>query len=218
MSKAIWDRLAALGGVLFVFFFIVGMLLPGSPPTVNDPSDDVVSFFGDNRGQVLMGTLFIGLGVLAMVWFVASLVEAMRRADEDRLATTALIGFVLTFAVGTVSALTRASLAYSVAGILQPDETRALFHVSLVMDAMSSLMFAAFAIAVGVASLRSGVLPRWWGWVSGLMGVLSILGATAWSRDGFWSPTGGLIWILNISFVVYIAGTSVLHFREVSRP
>ena len=140
------------------------MLLPGSPPTVNDPSDDVVSFFADNRGQVLVGTLLIGLGVLSMVWFVASLVEAMRRADEERLATAALIGFVLTFAVGTVSALTRASLAYSVAGILQPDEARALFHVSLVMDAMSSLMFAAFAIAVGAASLRSGVLPRWWGW------------------------------------------------------
>ncbi len=217
MNKAIWDRLSALGGVLFIFFFVVGMLLPGGPPTVDDGSDDVVSFFADNRGPILTGTLLMGLGVLAMIWFVASLVESMRRVDEGRLATAALIGFVLTFAAGLISALTKASLAYSVAAILTPDEVRALFHVTLVVDAMSSIMFAAFAIAVAGAALRTGFLPRWWGWVSFLMALLAILSATAWSRDGFWSPSGGIIWIANGAFVLYVLGTSVLHFREVSK-
>jgi hypothetical protein len=216
-NKAIWDRLAALGGVLFVVFFVVGVLLPGSPPTVDDSSETVVSYFADNRGPVLVGTLLIGLGVLAMIWFVASLVEAMRRADESRLATAALIGFVLAFATGTVAALIRASLAYSVAGIIEPDEVRALFHATLVIDAMGTLMFAAFAAAVGGAAFRTDVLPSAWGWASGALAILAILTATAWSRDGFWSPTGGLVWIGQIAFVVYVVVTSVLHFREVSR-
>ena len=216
-NKAIWDRLAALGGVLFVVFFIVGVLLPGSPPAVDDSSGTVVAFFADNRGPVLVGTLLIGLGVLAMIWFVASLVEAMRRVGESRLATAALLGFVFAFAAGTVAALIRASLAYSVAEIIEPDEVRALFQATLVMDAMSSLLFAAFAAAVGGAAFRTDILPSVWGWASGAMAILAILSATAWSREGFWSPGGGLIWVVQIAFVVYVVATSVLHFREVSR-
>ncbi|HEY7380005.1 MAG TPA: hypothetical protein VH572_02255 [Gaiella sp.] len=216
-NKAIWDRLSALGGVLFVVFFVVGVLLPGSPPTVDDSSSTVVSFFADNRGPVLVGTFLIGLGVLAMIWFVSSLVEAMRRADEGRLATAALIGFLLGFAAATVAALARASLAFSVAEIVEPDEVRALFHLTLVMDAMGSLLFAAFAVAVGGAAIRTGFLPSAWGWVSLVFGLLLVVGATAWSRDGFWSPGGGVIWVVNVAFVVYVVVTSVLHFREVSR-
>jgi hypothetical protein len=216
-NKAIWDRLSALGGVLFVIFFVVGVLLPGSPPTVDDSSGTVVSFFADNRGPVLVGTFLIGLGVLAMIWFVSSLVEAMRRADEGRLATAALIGFLLAFAAATVAALARASLAFSVAEIVEPDEVRALFHLTLVMDAMGSLLFAAFAVAVGGAAIRTGFLPSAWGWVSLVFGLLLVVGATAWSRDGFWSPGGGVVWVVNVAFVVYVVVTSVLHFREVSR-
>ena len=217
MNKAIWDRLSALGGVLFVFFFIVGMLLPGSPPTVDDSAEDVVAFFADNRGPILTGTLLVGLGVLAMLWFVSSLVEAMRRVDEGRLANVAQMVFVLTFAVGTVSALAKAALAYSVVGLIQPDEVRALFHLTLVLDTMGSLVFAAFALAIAGAAMRTTFLPRWWGFVSLVMGLIAILGATAWSRDGFWSPTGGIVWITNIAFVLYVVVMSILHFREVSR-
>jgi len=216
-NKALWDRLAALGGVFFVVLFIIGTLLPGSPPTVDDSADDVVSFFTDNRGAYLTGTLLMGLGVLAMIWFVASVVEAMRRADEGRLANVALLGFAIGFSAGTVSALAKASLAYSVAGLIEPTETLALFHVTLVMDAMSSIMFVGFAFAVGAAAFRTGFLPRAWGWVSAVMGLLAILFATTWSRDGFWSPTGGIAWIVNVAFFVYVIGTSVLHYREVSR-
>jgi hypothetical protein len=203
--------------VLFVVFFVVGALLPGSPPTVDDPSGTVVSFFADNRGPVLVGTFLIGLGVLALIWFAASLIEAMRRADEGRLATAALIGLVLALAAGTVAAIVRASLAYSLAELVEPNEVLALFHATVVLDAMGSIMMAAFAVAVGGAAIRTGFLPTAWGWVSIGMGVLFVLAATSWSRDGFWSPTGGLIWVVQVAFVIYVVVTSVLHFREVSR-
>jgi hypothetical protein len=215
-NKALWDRLAALGGVLFVVLFIVGMLMAGSPPAVDDPSDEVVEFFTDNRGAVLTGTFLLGLGVLAMIWFVASLLEAMRRAGEDRLATAALISFVFGFTAGMIAVLVRAALAFSISGIVDPDETRALYHLSLVVDALSSVVFAGFFAAVGAAAIRTGVLPRGWGWASGVMGLLVLLAATTWSRDGFWSPGGALFLIVNVAFVVWVLVTSVLHYRAVT--
>ncbi len=216
-NKALWDRVAALGGVVFVVAFVIGILLPGTPPAVDDSGAEVAEFFTDNRGPILFGTFLIGLGVIAMLWFVGSLVNAMREAGEGRLAATAFGGFILTFAAATVSALLQAGLAYSVAGDIEPDEVRALFHLTLVTNALSSLLFAAFALAVGGAAFRTGFLPRAWGWACGAMALLSIVSATAWGRDGFWSPSGGIVLILNIAFVVWVAGTSVLHYREVSR-
>ena len=217
MNKALWDRLAALGGVVFVVLFLIGLFAPGSPPTVDDSSGDVVEFFTDNRGAILFSTFLVGLGVIAMLWFVGSLVNAMREAGEGRLAAAAFGGFILTFAAGMVSALLRAGLAFSVAGDIEPDEVRALYHLTLVTDTMSSVIFAAFAFAVGGAALRTGFLPRAWGWACGAMGLLAIVTATAWGREGFWSPSGGIVLILNIAFVIWVAATSLLHYREVSK-
>ena len=96
----------------------------------------------------------------------------LRRHVGTRLrATTDLSAAVhdsdITFiAVGSSAALMRASLAYGVAGDLDPDQARAVFHVSVVTDLFSVIFFAAFAAAVGVASVRTGFLPRWWGWQS----------------------------------------------------
>ena len=41
-------------------------------------------------------------------------------------------------------------------------------------------------------------------------GVLLIVGATAWARDGFWSPTGGVSFICFIAFLVWTLVTSIL--------
>jgi len=217
MSKALWDRVAALGGVVFVILFLIGLFAPGSPPAVDDPSQDVADFFTDNRGAILFGTFLIGLGVIAMLWFVASLVNTMRDAGEARLAAAAFGGFIMAFSIGALAALLQAGLAYSVAGDIEADEVRALYHLTLVANTLSGVIFAAFALAVGGAAVRTGFLPRVWGWASGAVGLLFIVASTAWGRDGFWSPTGAIVIIVNIVFVVWVAGTSVLHYREVSK-
>jgi hypothetical protein len=217
MNKALWDRLAALGGVVFVVLFLIGLLAPGSPPTVDDSGAEVVEFFTDSRGAILFGTWLIGLGVIALLWFAASLVTAMREAGEARLATAAFGGLILGVAIAAMASLLQAGLAYSVAGEIEPDEVRALYHLTVVANTLSGVIFAAFALAVAGATVRTGFLPRAWGWASGGVGLLFIVSATAWGRDGFWSPTGAIVIVVNITFVVWVAGTSVLHYREVSK-
>lgn len=217
MNKALWDRVAALGGVVFVILFVIGLLAPGSPPTVDDPSEEIVQFFTDNRGAILFGTFLIGLGVIAMLWFVASLVNAMREAGEARLAAAAFGGFIMGFSIASTSALLRAGLAYGAAGDLESDQVRALYLLTLVVDTMSSVIFAAFVLAIAGAAIRTGFLPQAWGWASAAMGLLAIVASTAWGREGFWSPSGAIVIVLNIAFIVWLLGTSILHFRAVSK-
>jgi hypothetical protein len=215
MSKQGWDRFAALGGVAFVVLYIVGAVLPGEPPAVDDPAADVAAFFNDNRVEFLSGMLLIGFGVVAFLWFVSSLVATLRSVGEERLANAAFGGFLAFIGLGSLAALVRASLAYGVATDVEPAQVLGLYHMAAVIDVFSSLFFAAFAAAVAGASLRTGFLPRWFGFVSIAVALGFVAAATTWSRSGFWSPTGGAIWIMTVVWLLYILVMSILHFRRV---
>lgn len=216
MDSKVWDRVAALAGVASVVLFLVGGFLQGNLPGVGDSASDVVSFFADERGRFLAGAVIQGLGVVAAVWFVASLTTAMRRTGEDRLAVTASYAFVIFVTLVGVGALTQAGLAYD-ADVVDPETALVVYHTSLVLDTFAWLLGAALFVAIGAASVRSGILPRGWGIVTGLIGLLLLVGATGLARDGFWSPTGGLQAVADTVFFVWVIVTSVLHFREVAR-
>ena len=209
MDKATWDKLAAAGGIAGVVLFVVAGILYGSPPSVDDDAQSVVDFFSDNRGQVLTSIFLQGLGVLAILWFVAALVTAMREVGEARLATAAFGAFLLAFAIGGMAAIARATLAYSIADegseVVMP-----LYHLTLVFDVFVNILGAGLFLAVGGATIRTGLFPRWWGWLSLAAGLLLIVGGTAWARDGFWSPTGAISFICFLVFLVWTLVTSIL--------
>jgi hypothetical protein len=209
MDKARWDKLAAAGGIVGVALFIVAGILYGSPPGVDEDTQSVADFFADNRSQVLTAIFLQGLGVLAILWFVAALVTAMRDAGESRLAAAAFGSFLLALSVGSVAAITRATLAYSVADE-GSDLVLPLYHLSVVFDVFVNILGAGLFLAVGGATLRTGLFARWWGWLSLLAGLLLIVGGTAWARDGFWSPTGGVSYVTFIVFIVWMLVTSIL--------
>jgi Domain of unknown function (DUF4386) len=209
MDKARWDRLAAAGGIVGVVLFIVAGILYGSPPGVDEDAQSVADFFTDSRDRVLTAIFLQGLGVLAILWFVAALVTRMREVGETRLATAAFGSFLLAFSIGGVAAITRSTLAYSVADE-GSDLVLPLYHLSVVFDVFVNILGAGLFLAVGGASLRTGLFPRWWGWLSVVGGLLLIVGATAWARDGFWSPTGAVSFICFIVFLVWTLVTSVL--------
>jgi hypothetical protein len=213
MDKARWDKLAAAGGIVGVVLFVVGAVVYGSPPTVDDDAATVAEFFSDNRDAVLWTTFIQGLAVLAFLWFAAALVTTMRDAGESRLAAAAYGSFLLTFAVGGLAAVTRAALAYSVADE-GPDFVLPLYHLTVVFEVFTNLLFAGMLAAVGAATLRTGMFPRWWGWVSGLIALWSIIGATAWARDGFWSPTGEVVFVNIVVFLGWMLVTSILLTRR----
>jgi hypothetical protein len=220
MDKARWDKLAAAGGVVGVVLFIVSAAIYGSPPGVDEDAQSVASFFSDNRGQVLTAIFLQGLGVLAILWFVAALVTAMREAGESRLAAAAFGAFLLAFAIGGTAAIARASLAYSIADD-GTDVVLPLYQLTVVFDVFTNILGAGLFLAVGGATLRTGMLARWWGWLSVVAGLLLIVGGTAWARDGFWSPTGGASIVCFVIFLVWMLVTSILltlRMREAVAP
>jgi len=201
MDKAMWDRIAAAGGIIGVALFVIGIIILGQPPDIDDDATTVANFFQDNRDQVLWATFLQGLGVVSFIWFIGALGAAMRDAGEGRLAAVMGIAFAITLSIGAVAALAKASLAFSIAEAADPGISLSLYRMGGYMDTTSGLIAAGFYLAVGGAVVRTGLVASWWGWVSGLVGLWAIISSTAWARDGFWSPDGAGF----IGFIVFLA-------------
>jgi hypothetical protein len=216
MDKAMWEKLAAAGGIVGVVLFVVAILVLGQPPEVDDPASGIAEFFQDNRDQVLWSVFLQGLGVLAIIWFIAALGAAMRDAGEGRLAAAMGIAFAITVAIAGAAALVRGSLAFSIAEDADPDIALAFYRLGGYMETTSNVVAAGFYLAVSGAVVRAGFINRWWGWLSGLLGLWAIVSSTAWSRDGLWSPDGAGF-VSFIVFLVWVLGTSILLLMKTMR-
>lgn len=216
-----WERWAAATGIGFVALFVVGFLLPGDQPGVADPDAEIVAFLGDNRRNILIGAMLIGLSTMFLAWFVGALVHALREAGQDRLAATALGGgMIATALMATISAV-YAALAYSVAETTTPATTAALYDVVWAIGVMASFPVAVLIGATALASLRSGLMPIWFAWTSVAATAVMIAAGTTWARDGFWSPTGAFSLIsivVMLGWTVVASGLLVAHRAPAAAP
>jgi hypothetical protein len=209
MTNEMWNRLAAAAGMISVVFFVIAGLVYGNPPNLDAEPGAIAEFFVDNRDQVLWAVFIQGLGVLAMVWFFAALVVAIREAGQAQLAAAAALFFVVALALGSIASLTRASLAFTLAEGADAGIVGAFYEVAALMDTSQNVVSAGSYAAVAVAVLRTRLLPAWWGWASAIAALFAVVSATAWNTDGFWSPDGA--GYLNfVVYVVWIGVTSLL--------
>ena len=209
MDKAMWDKLAAAGGIIGVVLFVVAIFIVGEPPRTNADAALVADFFQDNRDQVLWALFLQGLGVVAVIWFIGALGAAMRDAGEGRLAAVMGIAFAITVSIAGTAALVRGSLAFSIAEDADSGIAQSLFQLSGYMDNASNVIGAGVYLAVAGAVVRTGLINIWWGWASGLIGLWAIVGSTAWNRDGIWSPDEAGF-VSFIVFLVWVLVTSIL--------
>ncbi len=219
MRKDTWDQCAAIAGLMSVFLFFAGWFIYGNGPTVADDPGSILRFFTDNHDRVILSMFVQGLGALAMIWFMAALVMAMRDADEMILAVTAGLSFAVALALGSAATIMRSGIAFISIGDTSPDTVAVIFHLGSVIDTGQNIISAGFFLPVAIAALRTRFIPAWWGWVSIAVGLWAVASTTALNHSGFWSPNKA--GFLNVVFyVVWVGGTSILlmkHMRKGSR-
>lgn len=220
MDKRLWDQLAAAGGIVGIVVFIAAFIVAGTFPEVDASGAEIAEFFTDNRGRVLAAVFLQGLGVVAIVWFFAALSTTMREVGEPRLATAAVVSFVVAFAIGAIAAMTYAALAYTVAEDGGEETVRAFYSLGKVADLYSSVLFSGATAAVAGATARAKLFPAWAAWLSGVLGLLLLVSATGWSRDGFWSPDGiGVVgFVAFMLWMVVISALLTLRVRRALAP
>jgi len=216
MDRARWDRVAPGFGVVFAVFFVLGFLLIGDSPRLDDSPEEIAAYFDDERGKLLTVTVLFGLAIVAFLWFLGSLVHTLRvEANESRLAATALGAGVVTTSLFGGIVLLNAGLAFQIAEDGDAGVVAAVYDLAWVASTLISFPLAALVFAAGIGAWRSRLLAGWFGWASAAVSVMILASGTTWAQDGFWAPDGFYnAYVTPIIFVAWTIVASVLLLRR----
>jgi hypothetical protein len=175
------DRVAAVAGVLFVVAFVVGQYVA---PDLVYPEEQVggvqLTFYVNYENALLAQAILFGVASMLLLVFVGGLRAFLARAEGQypRLAPVVV-------AAGAVAAglvLLRAAIVVALTALRGNEvgvhaqgsawAARALFYLEGALRDMVLFPFAVLLAAAAVVLLRTGVLPRWLGWVGAALAVL----------------------------------------------
>jgi hypothetical protein len=164
-----------LTGILFVVLFVVAFVISGETPSVDDSPREIVDFYLDNDSEQQWASALLALGCVALLFFLGSLRRALRAVpgDDGVLSTVVALGGAL-IAIG---ASVFAGIGFTLGDAADELPASAI----LTLNALNSDMFftvavgtAVFNLALGLAVLRHGGLPRPLGWLAVVIGVVGI--------------------------------------------
>ena len=159
---------AAIAGVVYAVFTVIGLYLLRPPADLTDSIAAVTTWFEDEgtRARLLVGLNLVTIASVAFLWFVA--VIRRRMGDqEDRFFATVFLGsailYVASFIVGTV-ALAAPALAYSVAdnpAVGEASATLAIGTATGLILVVATRLQAVFMLTTSTLVRQAKVLPNW---------------------------------------------------------
>lgn len=213
-----WERWARAAGIGFVVLTVASFIVGGEPPTVSDPAEEVVSYFDEERGQILVSFFLFAVALLLLLWFAASIANTLRERGEGRVAAMVIASVAAFASVQLVATGIGSTLAHSIANQGDAEVVRSLFSIAWALDVLAALPSAGFFLASAVGLMRTKSIPTWLGWAGIAVAALFVLRSTNWAREGFWSPTGGYVFILIPLALLWILVTSVVLVRSTEGP
>jgi hypothetical protein len=197
---------ASLSGLVFVVLVVVGVFLLFDGPSDGSPAK-MTAYYGSSshRTHTNIGWILMGLGLFALIWFVAALRERVRESEQGDtfLSTVVLVG-------GTVY------VAVAMAGIAVADGIRTMsddtYHhqvysgvihaandASYILIVTGAVGMAALIFATAIAVRRYAILPRWLSWFGFVAGVAAIFSVI------FFTMLLWLLWIAVASVSLFLA-------------
>jgi hypothetical protein len=183
--------LAPLTGVLFFVVVIVSFIVMGDPKDAEEPVEEIVGFYTDNKDEVQISSFLGVLGALLLITFGAYLRNFLRRATgEDAITPTLAFAGTLIVAIAIVF---DGTISFALAEAADNIDASAVQALQALWDndfLPFILGVIAFLLGTGLAILQTGVLPKWLGavmivaliigftpigWVAGIVAGLSVL-------------------------------------------
>jgi hypothetical protein len=222
MNDDRFARYGAASGILAVLLVVgafLGFILPNAPE-LDAPGIDWAAYFADHQSRIQVGVIVLGVGLFFFIWFLGSLRSALARAEggEGRLASIAFGGGIV-----AIASLMVAASAGAVAALrpedLDPNTTRALNDVGVVVGGPGAAGFTALFAATAIVGYRHGALPAPIAGLAALAAItqplaygVAVTDSGAFAADGV---LGGFIPI--ITFVIAMLALSYALIREPRR-
>ena len=217
------DRLARYGaatGIAFVILLVIGfggLVLPNVPDT-SGSGQEWASYFTDHQDRIQCGVAVLTAGVFFLIWSLGSLRSALAIAEggSGRLASIAYGAGLVSAAFLVIGGGAIAAAAFRPEE-LDPNLTRALNDLGIMMGAPAAGAFTALFAATAIAGYRHKALPASVAGLSALAAVLQPLGVgTAFTDSGVFAASGVLGGF--VPFVSFVIGYLAISISLVRRP
>jgi Domain of unknown function (DUF4386) len=177
-----WERYAWVAGIVFVIALVAeSVVATGVGLKQDDSAAKIASGLHEHRTRLLVIAYLSVVYAAAFLIYLCSLYNLLR-GDSDRpriLGSLVVVGGVLLVALHAVSDIGITGLLGAKLGSFgyqhDPGISYTLYLVTFALDSVGDVFGSLFAFATGLLVIRSGVLSRWLGWVSILVGGLLFL-------------------------------------------
>ena len=225
-----WERYAWAAGILYVIALLAEIVVAlGVGLTQNDSAAKIASGLHEHRDRLLVIAYLSVVYATAFLIYLCSLYNLLRGGtDRPRiLGSLVLVGGVL-FIGGGGGEGKRVSLhAVSDIGITglvgakiasfgyrhDPGVAYTLYLMTYALESVGDVFGSLSAVAAGLLVIRSGVLPRWLGWVSILAGIMLFL--QGFGLGGVIASFGLILDLIGfVLFLIFVLVSSVIMLRR----
>jgi succinate dehydrogenase/fumarate reductase cytochrome b subunit len=218
-----WQRLLALSGVAFVPLFVVGWLASSvaNAPNYTAADEKWIKWARDDHIKGRVSSFALVLAAFVFIYFLGAFRSVLDEAESSvrgskELARVAFAG-ALTGIVGMTMAFVTIANASAPGANAEPVVSKAVTTSAAGPFLVGASGFAAFLLATGVLTLRTGVLSRWTGFVALLgAGCFAITLLTILNNSGDGSAFGYAFFPAMLSFVVWTVATSLARYRALA--
>lgn len=203
-------RMSGMSGILFVLLSFVASGMNVEPPPYNRDAASFAPWLNANGDWFRLGHFVAALAFLLFYFpFFAGLCERLRQAEGHPAiwSRVAWAGAIMSPAAGATSGSFIMALSL-VGGRVSPDvmvfAAAANFYAFVVSGAVSGVVTIGAAIVI----LRTGVFPRWLGWIGATAGLAAILGCAALVENdpgGVFATIGELGWLAYFLWIVFVS-------------
>ena len=170
------QRYGPLGAILGIILVFVSFGANGRWASTEESAQEIADLYVQNQDRVFMGSWIAILGGLCMLVFGMCMSQRVRDTGQQLLGML-VAGATLIAVTGlAVDSALRAGLSIQ-ADNMSPE---AMKTIHAIWDAFFWPMHAGMAtlvLAIGLAALGSGLLPKWLGWVGVVAFVVAMIPA-----------------------------------------
>jgi MFS family permease len=214
-----WQRLLALSGAAFALLFVVGWFTNGGlTPHYNEPNQEWINWARDNQWNSRISAFLMLLAGFVFLHFIGTVRSAFEGSESrgrglEQLARV-VFGGALTGIAGMAMASVMLAAASTNGADVDPVVSKAVATASGGPFLVAAMGFAAFLMAAGLLTLRTGAFAGWTGIVA-LIGALCFLITFLTVLDGTTdgSAFGYAFFPAIVSLVVWTIATSVARYR-----
>ncbi|MDX6628667.1 MAG: hypothetical protein QOH00_913 [Gaiellales bacterium] len=176
----VWERWGAALGIVGVIAWAIAFVVGNGSPGTSDSDAKIASWLASSSNQDSQITAFFLFlaGTLCAIGFFAAVRERLAASGHAEMGALAFGAGIASSVMGMLAIVMFTAPSFVASDTRSSDVTPSMFRVLSDMGyqcwVVGAVIGAIVVWATSAVALRTGLLPRWFGWLGILVGVVQL--------------------------------------------